>query len=209
MPHTTQCRTTALLSLLAAPLVFLPSLASASGAFIDHRLNKDTSGIYSIQDAVPITLALASGACALWEGTETRLGKTCWESSESIGIGGVSAVALQYIFGRESPSATDDPGHWFSGGRGSFPSLHLTVTTAAVTPVIFEYMHDDPWIASLALLPAYEMVARVKAQEHWQTDVLAGTLLGFGVGWYEYERKSPFVFYLLPRGAFVGFSKEF
>ena len=185
------------------------TVAFANGSFIDHRLSKDTGGIYSLQDAVPVGLALAAGSCALWEGTETRLGKTCWESGESIAIGGVAAVALQFITGREPPSSTDDPGHWFAGGRGSFPSLHLTATTAAVTPVIFEFAHDDPWIVSLAMLPAYEMVARVKAQEHWQSDVLAGTLLGFGVGWLEYERKSPFVFYLLPRGAYAGLSSRF
>lgn len=190
-------------------LALAPGMASASGAFIDRRLSKDTGGIYSIQDAVPITLALASAGCALWEGTDSRLGRTCWKSGESIAIGGVSAVALQYITGRKSPSDTDDPGHWFAGGKGSFPSLHVTATTAAVTPVILEYVHDDPWVAALAVLPAYEMVARVKAQEHWQTDVLAGALLGFGVGWYEYQRKSPLVFYLLPGGAFAGFSKRF
>lgn len=194
---------------VAASLCLLPAVAAASGDFIDHRLNKDTSGIYSLQDAVPVTLALASAGCALWEGTESKLGKTCWESGESIAIGGVSAVALQYITGRQAPSSTDDPGHWFSGGKGSFPSLHVTATTAAVTPVILQYVHDDPWVAGLALLPAYEMVARVKAQEHWQTDVLAGLVLGGGVGWFEYEHNSPFVFYLLPGGAYAGFSKRF
>ena len=153
---------------IVASLCLLPAIASASGSFIDHRVNKDTSGIYSLTDAVPVALAVASAGCALWEGTEDKLGKTCWESGESIAIGGVSAVALQYITRRESPSSTDDPGHWFTGGgRGSFPSLHVTATTAAVTPVILRYVHDDPWVASLALLPAYEMVARVKAQEHW------------------------------------------
>lgn len=197
------------LPLVFAGLALLPGMASASGDFIDRRLSKNTGGIYSIQDAVPVALAVASAGCALWEGTESRLGRTCWESGESIAIGGVSAVALQYITGRKSPSDTEDPGHWFSGGKGSFPSLHVTATTAAVTPVILEYVHDDPWVAALAVLPVYEMVARVKAQEHWQTDVLAGALLGFGVGWYEYERKSPLVFYLLPGGAFAGISRRF
>ncbi|MDR3416573.1 MAG: phosphatase PAP2 family protein [Nevskia sp.] len=198
------------LSLLCAATAALTAgPASADGNFIDHRLSRNTGGIYAAQDAVPVALALASAGCALWEGTQDPLGRTCWESGESIAIGGVSAEALQYITGRRSPSDTTDPGHWFSGAKGSFPSLHVTATTAAVTPFILQYVKDDPWVASLALLPAYEMVARVKAQEHWQTDVLAGALLGFGVGAYEYQRNSPFVFYLLPGGAFAGFSRKF
>lgn len=187
----------------------LAQSALADGAFIDRRLSRNTGGIYAAQDAVPVVLALASGGCALWEGTASRLGRSCWESAESVAIGGVSAVALQYITGRQAPSSTADPGHWFSGGRGSFPSLHVTVSTAAVTPLILEYVHDDPWVAGLALLPAYEMVARVKAQEHWQTDVIAGAVLGAATGWFEYERKSPFVFYLLPGGAYAGLSGKF
>ena len=198
-----------LLSLLALCAGLLPAAAHAGGSFIDHRLTKDTGGIYRAQDAVPIGLALLAGGCALWEGTEDKLGRTCWESGESIAIGGVSAEALQLITGRKSPADTEDSGHWFSGSKGSFPSLHVTATTAAVTPVILQYVKDDPWVAGLALLPAYEMVARVKAREHWQTDVLAGALLGFGVGTYEYQHNSPFVFYLLPGGAFAGFNRRF
>ena len=44
-----------------------------------------------------------------------------------------------------------------------------------VTPFILQYAHDEPWIAALAILPVYEMVARVKAREHWQTDVIVGS----------------------------------
>ena len=196
---------------LALFVSLLPGIASADGSFIDRRETKDTSGIYSvsIQDAVPITLALASAGCALWQGTENRLGKTCWESGESIAIAGVTAKALQYITGRQSPSETDSPNRWFSGAKGSFPSTHVTATMAAVTPFILQYAKDDPWVIALALLPAYEMLARVKAQEHWQTDVVAGALLGFGVGYFEYKKNSPIVFSVLPGGLYAGFSKNF
>jgi hypothetical protein len=177
--------------------------------FIDHRVAKDTGGIYSLQDAVPVSLGLLAAGCAIWEGTEDRLGKTCWESAES-GLGaGIAAEGFQLITGRRPPSATSDPNHWFAGGKGSFPSTHVSVTTAVVTPFIYEYVHDEPYIAALAVLPLYEMVARVKAQQHWQTDVLAGAALGFAVGSYEAHRKNPLVFSLLPGGAYVGFQHSF
>jgi undecaprenyl-diphosphatase len=194
--------------LAACMLVAAPP--SRADNLIDHRLSKDTGGIYSLQDAVPIGLGLLSGGCALWEGTDDRLGKTCWESAES-GLEGVAAAKLlQVLIRRQAPSETDDPNHWFSPHtQGSFPSTHVTFTTAVVTPVIAHYFQDDPWVAALALLPAYEMVARVKAQEHWQTDVLAGAVLGGGIGALESYRDSPWAFYLMPGGGFIGFKKSF
>jgi membrane-associated phospholipid phosphatase len=192
----------------ACAFALLPCIGRADN-FIDHRVTKDTGGIYSLQDAVPVSLGLLAAGCALWQGTEDRLGKTCWEAGESGLLTAVAAEGLQFITGRQPPSATSDPNRWFSGGKGSFPSTHVSVTTAVVTPFIYQYIHDDPWVAALAALPAYEMVARVKAQQHWQTDVLAGAALGFGIGAYEAHRNNPLVFSLLPGGAYVGFHRSF
>src|SRR5277367_2727011 len=190
---------TGILSLYAAPL----------RADIDHVVSKNTGGIFAVQDEVPIVLALSAAGCALWLGTEDRLGKTCWESGESAVAAAIAAEGLQWITGRRSPSQTSDPNQWFTGGKGSFPSTHVSVTAAVVTPVIYQYFPDNPWVAALGLLPIYEMVARVKAQQHWQTDVIAGAALGFGIGAYEAHRNNPFVFVLLPGGAYVGFHRSF
>ena len=184
----------------------LPSIGRAD---IDHRVSKDTGGIYALQDAVPIVLELAAAGCAASEGTESRLGRTCWEAGESGVASVILAEGLQLITRRESPASTPDPDHWFSGGKGSFPSTHVSLTTAGVVPFMFQYVHDQPAVAALAVLPLYEMVARVKAQQHWQTDVLAGAALGLGIGAYEFHRNSPFVFALLPGGAYLGFHRSF
>ncbi len=196
-----------IVSTIVCTLALLPSAGRADS--LDHRVSKDTGGIYSLQDAVPITLGLFAAGCALWQGTEDRFGKTCWEAGESGLAGAVAAEGLQFITGRQSPSATSDPNRWFSGGKGSFPSTHVAVTTAVITPFIYQYIHDDPAVAALAVLPMYEMVARVKAQQHWQTDVLAGAALGFAIGSYESHRNSPLVFSVLPGGAYVGFRHSF
>lgn len=190
----------------ACAIALLPGVGRAD---IDHRVAKDTSGIYSLQDAVPISLGLLAAGCALWEGTEDRLGKTCWEAGESGVASALAAEGLQFITGRQSPSQTGNPDKWFSGGKGSFPSTHVSLTTAVVTPFIYQYVHDDPLVAALAVLPMYEMVARVKAQQHWQTDVLAGAALGFAVGSYEAHRNNPLIFSVLPGGAFIGFHHSF
>ncbi|HWG71979.1 MAG TPA: phosphatase PAP2 family protein [Steroidobacteraceae bacterium] len=200
---------TAPLAWAAACAIALGSGAARADNFLDHRLGKDTGGIYSLQDGVPISLGLLAAGCALWQGTTDRLGKTCWEAGESGVAAVVAAEALQFATGRQSPAATGDPNRWFSGGKGSFPSTHVSLTTAVVTPFIFQYFHDDPWVGALAVLPAYEMVARVRAREHWQTDVIAGAALGFAFGAYEAHRDNPLVFSLLPGGAYVGFHHSF
>ncbi len=188
-------------------LLLSPSVGNAAG--LDHRVSRDTGGIYSLQDAVPVSLTLLAVGCAWWQGTEDRLGKTCWETGEAALGSAVATEGLQFIFSRRGPSATGDPNQWFRGGKGSFPSTHVSVTTAAVTPFIYQYIHEEPLVAVLAVLPMYEMVARVKAREHWQTDVIAGAALGFAIGAYEAHRNNPFVFSLLPDGAYVGFHHSF
>jgi len=196
-----------LMAVIASALL-APNSACADN-FLDHQVSKNTGGIYQLQDAVPITLALLTAGCALWEGTENRLGKTCWEGGESGAASLVVSEGLQLLMRRESPATTNDPNHWFKGSKGSFPSNHVSLTTGVVTPFILQYAHDEPWVAALAILPVYEMVARVKAREHWQTDVIAGAALGLSIGAYEYHRNSPFIFSVLPGGAFVGFQKSF
>jgi hypothetical protein len=191
----------------ACVLALSPNLGCADS--FDHRVTKDTGGIYSLQDAVPVTLAVAAAGCAIWQGSEDRFGKTCWEAGESALSSAILAEGLQFITARQAPSMTSDPNHWFAGGKGSFPSTHVSVTTAVVTPFIYEYIHDQPAIAALAVLPLYEMVARVKAQQHWQTDVLAGLALGAAIGSYEGHRGNPLVFSLLPGGAYIGFRHSF
>lgn len=203
------------------PLTILPTVIclcliantalARSGGSLDHRVKKDTGGIYAAQNAVPITLGLLVGACALWGGTEDRFSRTCWEAGEGSISSYVLAKGIQVVTKRESPSQTDDPGRWSAHiNSGSFPSGHVAFTTALVTPFVMENFEAHPWLSSaLLLLPAYEMVARVKSRDHWQTDVLGGALLGFAVGAYEFHRDSPFVFTLLPGGAMVGFHHSF
>jgi len=170
------------LSILALMTVIASALLAPNGAahadnFVDHRVPKDNGGIYQLQDAVPIALALLTAGCALWEGTENRVGKTCWEGGESGAASLAISEGLQLLTRRESPATTNEPNHWFKGSKGSFPSNHVSLTTGVVTPFILQYAHDEPWIAALAILPVYEMVSRVKAREHWQSDVIAGAAL--------------------------------
>jgi len=59
------------------------------------------------------------------------------------------------------------------------------------------------------VLPVYDAIARMKSQAHWQTDVIAGWVIGTGIGYWTTTFKTPLSVRILPHGISVGFSKSF
>jgi undecaprenyl-diphosphatase len=178
---------------------------------IDHVLNYDNSGIWRRTNQTALIDLLIGGEIvgAVWEGGETRLGKTFWQAIDSSAIGAISSEALKHIFTRSRPDQSNDPNLWFQGrGHYSFPSGEVTAVTAITTPFVFEYAHDYPAVYALLLLPAYDSVARMKVQAHWQTDVLAGVALGAATGYYAHTRESPIILGVLPHGFMAGLHKQ-
>ena len=196
---------------MRAFLIFALSLfAGIAQAGIDHPVEVDNSGIWarSNQNLLRYGALIGDIAFALWEGGDTRIGKSAWQSIDSVALAGLSAEAGKRIFGRVRPSETNDPNQWFQGGK-SFPSGEVAEISSIVTPYVLEYGHDHPSVYALELLPAYDAIARVKVGEHWQTDVLAGWALGTATGYLAHERNSPFILGLLPHGFSVGFKSQF
>jgi undecaprenyl-diphosphatase len=179
-------------------------------AGLDHKVAKDESGIWSRSDQNILrygSLAVDLGM-ALYEGDGTRIGKTSWQSLDSWLVSGVIAEAGKRVFGRRRPAETDNPNEWFQGGK-SFPSGEVTEISSIVTPYVLEYGHDHPTVYALELLPVYDAVARVKSQAHWQTDVLAGFVIGTATGYWAHERSVPLTVGVLPRGFTVGVRARF
>lgn len=180
---------------------------------IDHRLPFDESGVWarSKQRAVENAATLAVLGSALWEGNDSRLGRTFWKAGEAMVLADISAQALKAATRRPRPEQLDDPNQWFrhGGSYHSFPSGEVTHVSAIVTPFILEYGQDHPAVWGLAALPLYVGAARLKNQAHWQTDVLAGAALGAGIGYYESTRTSAWSAGVLPRGLTIGFRKQF
>ena len=167
-------------------MTFLSSCLSAQAdglLGIDHRLNFDNAGIWSRsnQKTLEVGSAIVVLGGALWEGNDTRLGKTFWKSTESMLMGDALAQAGKLVFRRQRPIDGNDAGAWFQSSthNKSFPSGEVTHITAIVTPFIAEYGHDHPAIWALAALPLYDGMARMKSQAHWQSDVLAGMAIGY------------------------------
>ena len=193
-------------------LFFFVLCSGPSLAGIDHVVSRDDSGIWnrSVQQGLIYTLIGGEIAGALWEGGETRLGKTFWQAIDSSALGAVSSEAMKHIFTRSRPDQSPDPHLWFQGGgHYSFPSGEVTAAAAIVTPFVLEYGRDNPAVYALELLPTYQAIARVKVHAHWQTDVLAGFALGAGTGWLAHTRDSPVILSVLPHGFMVGLRKQF
>lgn len=178
---------------------------------IDNEWGKDQSGIWSrgVQLALEYSVIATSVGGSLWLGNDTELGHTFWQTADAAAISAVAAQGLKYAFRRKRPSAGQGPNQWFSGGGDSFPSGEVTLQAAFVTPFIVNYGRRYPWVWALELLPAYDSVARLKSQAHWQTDVLAGWALGTAVGYWTTTWDTPLFVQILPRGLTIGFSKRF
>ena len=179
---------------------------------IDHRLNFDDSGIWKRSNQLALERLLVAGTLgvALWEGDGTRLGHAAWQSTDSLVIGAASAAVLKIAFARARPVQGEGPNAWFQGqGHRSFPSGEVTAITSAVTPFVLEYGPTHPAAYALELLPLYDAVGRIKQQAHWQSDVLAGWMLGSAAGWYAHSRSSSIAVGVLPGAITVGWSRRF
>lgn len=200
--------------LLAVFFIFAPLDAQASGGpfGIDHRLHYDNSGIWKRNNQLALEygtiVTVVGGSLAF--GDNDELGDTFWRSVDALALSSLAAQGLKLAFQRERPSATSDPNRFFQGVHAqSFPSGEVTSIAAAVTPFIVTYGRDHPAVYALALLPAYDAVARMKTRGHWQSDVLVGAAVGVGFGVWASRRDSPLILGWLPGGFQVGFVHHF
>jgi membrane-associated phospholipid phosphatase len=199
--------------LWAALLALTPLTASAGGPFgIDHELARDDDGIWSRKYQLTLeygVIATEIGG-ALWLGNDDKLGHSMWQSLDSSLISGLIADALKVAVSRARPDQGDNPNAFFKGsGNESFPSGEVTLQASFVTPLIVNYAKDNPWIWSLEVLPVYDAIGRLKSQAHWQSDVIAGWVIGTGIGYWASTWKVPLTVRVLPGGLSVGLSKRF
>ena len=203
---------------LAPPLALAASLllpvtadAACGWSALDHRVQKDESGLWNpdVYRGLFWTLTAAQIGGAAWEGAESRFGKTMWQGMDSQLITFGATEVMKYSFARVRPRNTSNPCEWFQHGNDSFPSGEASSAAALVTPYVLEYGREYPLTYGLLLLPLYVGAGRVKAQAHWQSDVLAGWAVGRLAGWYGHSRETPILVEILPHGAVVGLKMRF
>jgi len=191
-------------------MLMLTSTCAYAG--FDHELPLDQSGIWArkYQTGLENGVIAVEVAGALWFGDDNKLGHSFWQSIDATTISGIGAVILKRAVGRARPNQGGDPNQWFKGSCcNSFPSGEVTLQASFVTPLIANYARENPWVWALEALPVYDAIARMKSQAHWQSDVIAGWVLGSAVGYWSTTRTTPLTVQILPKGLSVGFYKRF
>jgi hypothetical protein len=189
------------------------ALAGSGLLGIDHEWAYDNSGIWARHYQLDLEYGVIATEAigGFWLGNDDPLGHEFWQSLDSTAVSGITAQLMKYAFSRARPYQNAGPNQWFQGSCcQSFPSGEVTLQAAFVTPIILgESARGDPWIWALEVLPVYDGIGRIKQQAHWQSDVLAGWVIGSAAGYWSAHRSIPLTVQILPRGLTVGLQKSF
>lgn len=94
--------------------------------------------------------------------------------------------AVKYAAARERPFTDNANGSFWEGGD-SFPSEHATAAWAIAGVIAHEYPGPIPQIAAYGLATAIS-ASRITARQHFPSDVLVGSAIGWLVGEYVYKQ---------------------
>ncbi|MBE0623830.1 MAG: YjbH domain-containing protein [Burkholderiales bacterium] len=146
----------------------------------DHAESSWLKGMNKVGDAIP-WLALAGAGVAAMDGSDPLRSRTGYAALEAGGTALLAVTGLKYAFGRARPEKGLGNHEFkpFSGESGydSLPSGHTIMAWAVVTPFAEEY--DAPWLYGLA---GITNLARVGSRQHWLSDTVAGSVLGYAIG---------------------------
>ena len=138
-------------------------------------------------DALPIAAIGLSGVFALDE-SRPRLQDAGVAALEAGALAFAGIEVLKRAVGRARPDQSLGSGEFepFTSEERlhSFPSRHAAVMWAAVTPYAREF--GMPWLYGLA---AFTSAARAGSREHWVSDTVAGSLLGYWLGSVAWEAR--------------------
>jgi membrane-associated phospholipid phosphatase len=90
---------------------------------------------------------------------------------------------MQFIAGRQRPGEGNGNGDFWRhhAMNTSFPAGHAMFTWTMATVVAHEY--PKPWVKVLAYGAISAVsVSRMLARDHWASDMLVGSVLGFSIG---------------------------
>ena len=138
-----------------------------------------THGI-TIGNAIP-WLGLAGAGLLAFDGSDPRRSVTGYAAAEAGTAALLLTTGLKTVVSRARPETGlgNSNFNWLSSrnNHDSFPSNHAAAAWAVVTPFAKEY--EAPWLYGIATLTD---VARVAGRQHWVSDTVAGSLIGYGLG---------------------------
>lgn len=108
-------------------------------------------------------------------------------SMEALVDSGIVVTALKTITQRPRPRVDDASGEFFDRGD-SFPSGHAASVWSVATVIAYEYGRGRPFVRFGAYgLATVVSFSRYTGRNHFLSDVLIGSAVGFGIGRYVYR----------------------
>ena len=134
--------------------------------------------------------ALIGGAGGMWLLSHETHNEHWRETGFLAGEAALNSLAvvegMKYSFGRQRPDEGNGNGQFFHGGT-SFPSEHAAAAWSVAGVVAHEYPGTLTKILVYGLASLVD-VSRLKAQKHFPSDVLVGTVIGNLVAQNVYSR---------------------
>lgn len=107
-------------------------------------------------------------------------------AAEALIDSGIVAQSLKFVTQRPRPNNDGGRGRFFTGGN-SFPSGHATSIWSVATVISYEY-RDRPLVRYGAFAAAAAIsLSRYSGRNHFLSDVLVGSAVGFGIGRFVYR----------------------
>lgn len=119
--------------------------------------------------------------------TDSHARETGVLSTEALADAMTVNYALKYSLRRDRPTAGDGQGQFFEPGGDSFPSAHAMAAWSMAAVLAREYPGSLTKIGVYGLASAISLM-RVPARQHFPSDVVVGSALGWFIGDHVYEQ---------------------
>lgn len=147
------------------------------------RWGNRLSDIGSTYTVIPIVGAFY-GLGALTDNAKAR--ETGVLGGEALLDGLIVVEVMKVVAERRRPNAGTNKGEFLAGGA-SFPSGHSIAAWSLASVIAHEYSHEK-WVPFVAYgLAGVVSASRFVAQQHYASDVVAGSAMGWFLGTYVYR----------------------
>ncbi|HEV7799084.1 MAG TPA: phosphatase PAP2 family protein [Pyrinomonadaceae bacterium] len=163
-----------------------------SGELVEHGDNLNRLRISHNLSQLGSTYATAGLAGALYltgrASHNNRLRETGLLSAEALIDSSILVTALKAASQRQRPPVDHSSGEFFDGGH-SFPSGHASSAWSVATVIAQEYGRHRPLlqVAAYGLASAVSL-SRYTGRNHFLSDVLLGSAIGYATGRYVYHK---------------------
>jgi membrane-associated phospholipid phosphatase len=173
-----------------APLAGITSGMILTDASIGKSLPKNRSILnasQNIRTGSLATLGLASAGTYLWSfrSHDPHQRETGLLAGQAIADSLILMEGLKYVTGRERPNQGNGRGPFFQGGS-SFPSGHSAAAWSAAGILAHEYPGTLTKLLSYGLASTVSITS-ISSKQHFPSDVLIGSALGWMVSEYVYR----------------------